>query len=142
MVKAELSIELQRKGCDTTKKRCPMAELVDSCHKMSIPLTVEEPEIEPGWARKPKGMSQILHERGHIDPTKSHTICTKNGRKEDIDEEGNLTEGGKKYCLAHLVENCRDFKEELNDLQHLAEELSSAHANNHALHSFCSKVPL
>lgn len=123
-VKAELLVELRKAGYDTTKKRYLVSELEALCRERNIPLTADEPKVIQGWLGKPKGMLQILYERGHID-TKSIKSYTKTGRKEDYDEEENLTEDGKKYCLTYLMENCEDFKNELTDLEHLAEELSA-----------------
>ena len=102
MLKAELLIELQRVGYDTTKKHYLLPELEDICRKMSILLTVEEPEIKPGWVNKPKGMLQILYERGYIDNNKPLSTYTKNGWKEDYDEEGNVMEDGKNILSCTL----------------------------------------
>jgi hypothetical protein len=35
-----------------------------------IPLVVEEPLLKHGWLNKPKGLLQLLWERGFIDPSK------------------------------------------------------------------------
>ena len=54
----------------------------------------------------------------------------KKGRKEHYDEDGNLNENGKKFSLEYLLENCDDFINELNDLEHLASEISLGRSAN------------
>ena len=55
---------------------------------------------------------------------------SRKGSDEDIDEEGQLTEDGKRFCMEYLLRNCTDFKNELNDLEHLAKDLSIGRAAN------------
>mmetsp|Transcript_9246 Transcript_9246/g.13427 ORF Transcript_9246/g.13427 Transcript_9246/m.13427 type:complete len:132 (-) Transcript_9246:184-579(-) len=73
-------------------------------------------KIEEGWQGKPKGLLQILWERGWIDAT---TL-------------GNYTMGGrqnasgvlmKNTSLKLLMANCIDFEEEESLLQHYGREL-------------------
>ena len=109
--KLELLIELRKTGFSTTKKRYLLSEVEALCNERNIAIEIEEPEVKLGWYRKPKGMLQVLWERGWINPAISRSRYTKEGKKEDFDAEGNLTEEGKKYCLSYLIQNCRDFKE-------------------------------
>lgn len=119
---------MQKKGYDTTKKRYLLSELEALCQNMAIPLTVDEPQVKPGWMNKPKGMLQILYERGWINTAIPLSTYTKTGRKEDFDEEKNLMEDGKIFCLTYLLENCGEFKNKLTALEHLAMEISSPQA--------------
>lgn len=123
-----LLADLQASGCNTSKWCYLLEDLQKTCSERSTPTEVEEPEVKPGWCGKPKGMIQTLCERGCIDATENLNNHSKTGRKEDFDEEGNLTEEGKKHCLTHVLNNCADFKEELTDSEWLAKEISTTTA--------------
>ena len=127
--KVEMLVDLQREGVDTSKRRYLLQELQELCRENSIPLQVTEQNIAPGWLNKPKGLLQILWERGYIDESKVKTPrsmrYSKGGKKEDFDADRNLTEVGKKYSLTYLMNVCSDFRDEKTDLEHLASELSS-----------------
>ena len=83
----------------------------EKCAEMNIPLkTPEREKIEQGWMGKPKGMLQVLWERGLIDETrlKDYMISGKKDAYGTID----LT-----FSLKHLLSQCRDFAEEESLLQ-------------------------
>jgi hypothetical protein len=44
-------------------------ELVKLCKQNNVPHEISSYKIREGWAGKPKGMLQILWERGFIDPS-------------------------------------------------------------------------
>ena len=76
-------------------------------------------------------MLQILWERGFIDDTQVKSSrssrYSKDGRKDDVDASGKLTEEGENYSLNALLMKCTDFRTEVTDLEHLAREISTVH---------------
>ena len=80
------------------------AAVRDLAGKYNIPLE-EDVQIE-GWVGSPKGMWQILWERGFIDPANKSKYT--------------MTNEDPKYSLTDLVANLRDFKEERSLIQELA----------------------
>ena len=127
--KIELLIELRRAGVDTQKRRFLKPELVELCNQNSITTNVRAPKIKHGWVNKPKGMLQVLYERGWINITKVKSDRSMrysiNGKKNDCDEAtGDIKNEYKMYSLKYLLNKCSDFKEEKCDLEHLCSELS------------------
>ena len=126
--KIELLKDLRQSGYDTTKQRYRKEDLVALCGQRDLPITIEEQEVKEGWLGKPKGMLQILWERGWIDSSKVVSArsmrYSKDGKKEDAGEDGKLKEASQQYALSYLLKNCGDFKQEKSDLEHLATELS------------------
>ena len=84
-----------------------------------IPLTYERPKIQEGWLNKPKGMMQVLWERGWIDPSKSVRDYTVNGKKMNKNAK-DIIPGS---SLKELIRNLPDFKEEITLLQFRAQQL-------------------
>ena len=64
--KAELFIESNTKGHDTTSKRYLKTELEELCNGYNIEASTTTKEIVPGWLHKSKGMLQVLYKRGFI----------------------------------------------------------------------------
>jgi hypothetical protein len=106
-------VPLQRKTNHTMK------ELQDFATTNGIPLHVNNPEVTQGWEGKPKGLLQVLWERGFIDESKPVNCYTVDGRKVPITGEIDST-----YSLRHMIRGCQDFKEEETALEHLAAQLS------------------
>jgi hypothetical protein len=48
--------------------------------------------------------------------------------KEDFDEDRKLKDENRKYVLSYLLSQCKDFKEEMCDLEYLAKELGERDA--------------
>ena len=122
--------ELQISGADTTSRRYLKPELVQMCKDRNIPTDITNPVVIPGWLNKPKGMSQILYERGYINKelvTKpSRMRYSKNGKKNDYEhDKRTLKSTCEQYSLTHLLSKCTDFKEEKTDIDQMCEELSS-----------------
>jgi hypothetical protein len=75
--------------------------------------------ITKGWEGQPKGLLQVLWERGFKDPDKAKANWyTLDGRKDLITGEvdNNLS-------LRHLMGRCTDFRDEETALEHLARRL-------------------
>ncbi|KAI2495738.1 hypothetical protein MHU86_18762 [Fragilaria crotonensis] len=92
-------------------------ELQDFARNNQIELHDRKEQVTPGWEGKPKGLLQVLGERGLIERA-SLEKYTLEGRKDSITGEVDLH-----YSLRSLLGNCRDFKEEETALQYLGTQL-------------------
>jgi hypothetical protein len=108
------------------------ADLLAICDQRNILVTNEECQVKEGWLGKPKGMLQILWERGWIDSTKvvsgRSMRYSKDGKKEDFGEDRKVKDDKLQYVLTYLLSQCKDFKEEMCDLEFLAKELGGRDA--------------
>jgi len=91
-------------------------ELVKLAEDNGIATTITCAKIVEGWEGKPKGMLQILWERGWIDETNLKHYSIK-GRH---DACGLLITGS---SLKILMSNCEDFEEEESLLQAMGREM-------------------
>jgi hypothetical protein len=95
-------------------------------------VTVKECQVKEGRLGKPKGMLQILWERGWIDSTKvvsgRSMRYSKDGKKEDFGEDEKVKDDNLQYVLTYLLSQCKDFKEEMCDLEYLVKELGGRDA--------------
>ena len=129
---AELYEELKRTIELNPKKRYKKPELIELAKQHNIPLTTScYANTIHGWVGAPKGLRQVCYERGLIDTSLPRSTYTKLGKKEHKDNDGNVKDEYKSFCLSHLLSNCTDFKEEKTALECLAEELSS---DGHSIH--------
>ena len=55
-----------KSGVDTSKKRFLKDELIDLCSRHNIPTSFQKVKVVKGWNNSPKGMLQMLYERGCI----------------------------------------------------------------------------
>jgi hypothetical protein len=122
--KIELLKDLLQSGHDTTKQRYLKADLLALCGQRNILVTVEECQVKEGWLGNPKGGLQILWEHGWIDSTKvvsgRSMRYSKDGKKEDFGEDRKVKDDNLQYVLTYLLSQCKDFKEEMCDLEYLA----------------------
>jgi hypothetical protein len=113
--KIEQLKDLRQSGHDTTKQRYLKADMLALCGQRNILVTVEECQVKEGWLGKPKGMLQLLWERGWIDSTKvvsgRSMRYSKDGKKEDFGEDGKVKDDNLQYVLTYLLSQCKDFKE-------------------------------
>jgi hypothetical protein len=93
--------------------------------ELSINLEHEVDYVREGWLGKPKGIFQILWERGFIDPSKRFSDYTLDGKVHWKDERGEILPIYLPYCLRHLLSECSDFKNEITALEDLANKLST-----------------
>jgi len=105
--KDELIQRLQEKGVTATGN---IKNITRLCQVADIPIEILIPKTLQGWQGKPKGMLQVLWERGFIDE-KNLNQYTVTGRK---DEMGILQP---ETSLKFLLGNCLDFEEEESLLQ-------------------------
>jgi transposase len=95
-------------GAGVTKKG-----LQKRCQDHGLPHFIVKQVVDKGWVGKPKGILQVLWERGFIDPEdEKYKQYTMSGPK---DKHGHVDKG---YSLVALMENCEDYTEELTLVQH------------------------
>jgi hypothetical protein len=99
--KDELILKLQEKGVSATGN---MKNIERLCRNMEVPLLELVDKTQLGWEGQPKGMLQILWERGWIDENKlgKYTVSGKKNELGIIDVQ---------FSLKHLLGSCRDFEE-------------------------------
>ena len=112
--RSELELDLQGKGISTKGKN--KRELVEICEQHHIAITKTEDKIKEGWEGKPKGLLQVLWERGLIDGSKLKDYSL-TGKKDDLGTVDNST------SLRHIMGMCHDFLNEEGMLQHIAKNL-------------------
>ena len=109
---------LRDKGVTLQQQRgYTKVELQDIARNNGIDLYDQRETIIPGWEGQPKGLLQVLAERGLIDRA-SLEKYTMDGRKDAITDTVDL-----QYSLKHLMSRCSDFKEEETALQYLGTQL-------------------
>jgi hypothetical protein len=112
--RSELELDLRGRGISTKGKN--KQELVELCEQHQIAITKNVEKIKEGWEGKPKGLLQVLWERGLVDSTNLKDYsCT--GKKDDL---GVVNKG---TSLRHIMGMCSDFLNEESMLQHVAKNL-------------------
>jgi hypothetical protein len=107
-------------------------ELHQICDNLNLQYKVEVAAVKEGWLGKPKGLFQILWERGWIDEGNIKKYV-KDTRKEWLDGDGNLKQDEatmsnyKTYSLQYLLSECEDFKNERSFMEQLCHDLSARH---------------
>jgi len=112
---AVLRAELVQVGVDFLRENPKMTRLKEIAKDKNIPLKHHVEIIDNGWLGKPKGLHQVLLERGLIDIN----------RIKEYSKEGKKTPTGARdlsTSLIHLISGCSDFKNEENALQALGRE--------------------
>jgi len=104
-----------------------LEELKEICKQKNISTKVFIKEKESGWLAKPKGLFQVLWERGWIDES-NLSQYVKDKRREWLDKDNNVKEehmeAYKKYSLRYLLSECPDFKYEKSAMEKLCMDLS------------------
>ena len=129
--KKDIKRELKEKG-HVIRGHCWKEELNDLAKLNDIALTYETTKIEEGWLGKPKGLLQVLWERGWINEKKKNEYSLK-GKASQMNDKGKLKPEFICYRLRTLMSNCADFKEEKSAMEVLLQELSTKSLNNHRL---------
>jgi hypothetical protein len=107
--KGDLLKELQSRGVSAKGRK---NELQILCKQKNIPIEEELDEVVEGWEAKPKGMLQILWERGFVDPLKKKEDYTLQGKKDAFGKVNPET------SLKHLMSLLTDFIEKETLLQY------------------------
>jgi hypothetical protein len=92
-----------------------LPQLQDQCKALNLSITCTEEITIEGWVNKPKGLLQILFERGWINPDNLKQY-TENGK---MDEMGNLKE---ETSIKLLLQKQPDFMAELTLLQYYGQK--------------------
>jgi hypothetical protein len=126
--RAELASALLVESGITVESNRLLKDLKELATINGISLTHEKGQINEGWCGKPKGLLQVLWERGWIDESKckvsnkkenkNTSFYTLNGRKDN--ETGVIFEAS---SLRALMGNCSDFKAEKSALEFLGSQL-------------------
>ena len=120
--------ELRTKIFEPTKLQPPPNTSLEKMQEITtannIPIEYEIDKIKEGWLGKPKGMLQVLCERGFIDfevkdMKKVVSFYTIKGKKDD--NNNNAIIPGSSLC--DITKNLPDFKAELTLLQFRAQQL-------------------
>jgi hypothetical protein len=87
----------------------------------AITLTqkLKKTRVKKGWEGQPKGLLQVLWERGWIDEGRLDRYTMDPA----TDEDGEVLEGAEDWSLRCLMASCLDFAEEMTALQHVGHEL-------------------
>ena len=94
-----------------------------------IELTCQVEVIEEGWGGRPKGLLQVLWERGWVDERKISEYSLK-GTKNQMDDNGDILPQYRRFVLRTLMAECADFKEEKSAMEVLLEDLTTKSLNN------------
>jgi hypothetical protein len=109
---------LKEKGVTLQQQRgYTKKELQAIARQNDIDLYERKEKIAPGWEGQPKGLLQVLWERGLIEKEFLDKY-TLDGRKDSITGKVDLH-----YSLRHLLAECTDFKHEETALQYLGSQL-------------------
>jgi hypothetical protein len=121
--KSELLHELISKKQFSPTKNYSKIKLRQMAVDLQIDLHHDVDEVLEGWVGKPKGVLQILYERGFIDPTVLSEYSL-DGRDQWKDEYGEIFPRYLPYCLRFLLAECSDFKNEVTAMEDLATKLA------------------
>jgi len=110
-LKKDICEELEKIGINTRGKT--IKDVQEIATAKNIPITTEECDILEGWLGKPKGIKQVLWERGLLNPDVQYVAKIK---KNDPNEEG-------KVEYSSLLASCEDFLSEKTCLMYLGERL-------------------
>ena len=108
-LKKDLSEELQVLGYNVRGKT--LKEIQEIATLQNITTVVVEHGIQEGWVGKPKGIKQILWERGLLDPNVTYLAKVK---KNDPNHEGKL-------AYSDVLADCTDFLNKKTCLMYLGE---------------------
>ena len=116
---AELKSELRQFDVLSERRQYRLTELQQIARDKNIDLRVERTRDKKGWTGQPKGLLQVLWERGWIDTNQIDKYTM------DIpkDDDGGVVEGAENWSLKYLMASCLDFAEEMTALQHVGHML-------------------
>ncbi len=126
--KKEIKEEFKSKGV-FIRGHCDREKMEKLAADNNIELTSRVGVVKVGWMGKPKGLLQVLWERGGINENNLKEYSLK-GKGYQMDEDGNLKEEFQCYNLRTLMSNCANFKEEKSAMEVLLQDLSTKSHNN------------
>ncbi len=110
-LKKDLCKELEKLRLATRGKT--LKEIQEMAAARNIPLSIVEDDVVEGWVGKPKGIKQVLWERGLLNPEVTYVSKLK---KNDPNHEGRVE-------YSSVLAECTDFLDEKTCLMFLGERL-------------------
>ena len=110
-LKKDMCQDLERLGFNVRGKT--IKEVQEMATAANLPTMVEEDDVVKGWVGKPKGIKQVLWERGLLDPQVTYVSKIK---KDDPNYE-------EKVEYSTVLADCADFLNEKTSLMYLGERL-------------------
>jgi hypothetical protein len=132
--KTELMKELVNSGFQP-RRGYNKKELDDIVQSRGVPLQRQVNIVEEGWVGKQKGALQVAYERGFIDTTLPLSSYSLDGKDSWKDENGDILESYRPFCLCQFLSECPNFKNEKSALQYLVEAYNSSSASFEVLFS-------
>ena len=87
-----------------------------------------------GWCKQPKGLLQILWERGYIDEDAYRRgKYSLNGKSDQKDANGVILPEFKKYIIHNLMDETTDFRSELSSIGYIMKDLTTYHGQDFQL---------
>ena len=117
--KEEILVELKKKGDFTITHYMTTKQVSALAVTKSITLTKNEKVIEPGWMGEPKGMLQVLFERGYIDTNRLKMYSEKGLKDHHDSTTGKLMKDYEQFSLRKLMEQQVDFINEPSAMEKL-----------------------
>jgi hypothetical protein len=116
---AELKTELAPLNILNNRRKYRLTELQEIAKNNDIDLKTERTREKKGWQGQPKGLLQVLWERGWVDEGQIDKYTVDLAK----DDDGEVLEGAENWSLKYLMASCLDFAEEVTALQHVGNEL-------------------
>ena len=116
---SELKVELGPLNILNDRRQYRLVELQELARANSVDVKTIRTREKKGWQGQPKGLLQVLWERGWIDEGN----LEKYTMDPAADADGEILEGAEEWSLRVLMASCLDFAEEVTALQHVGNEL-------------------
>ncbi|KAI2492116.1 hypothetical protein MHU86_22452 [Fragilaria crotonensis] len=116
---AELKAELAPLNILNERRQYRLVELQELARTNNIDPKTMRTREKKGWEGQPKGLLQVLWERGWIDEGQLERYTM----DPTTDDDGEVLEGAEEWSLRVLMASCLDFAEEMTALQHVGKEL-------------------
>ena len=122
--KAEMIAELQSVGVTLPSGKMTKAQVEERMQNHSLSTVKEERRIKThGWVGKAKGLRQVLWETGWIDAANKNRYH-RGATAADLDDDKNVKDECRQFVLSLVMADRPDFKNELTDLEYLAQRMS------------------
>lgn len=116
---AELKLELAPFNILSDRRHYRLTELQQFARDNNVDPKVERTREKKGWIGQPKGLMQVLWERGLIDESNLDKYTMEIAK----DDNGENLDGAECWSLKYLMASCLDFAGELTALQHVGQVL-------------------
>lgn len=116
---AELKLELAPFNVLSDRRQYRLIELQQIARDNKVDAKVERTNEKKGWIGQPKGLLQVLWERGWINEANLDKYTMEIAK----DDNGDNLQGSESWSLKFLMASCLDFAGELTALQHVGKAL-------------------